>query len=373
MNIEELFGKDYSPFCEVDPFNPKNTVEGYISRKPNEYYGALVITKVNNQNIQSQFIVGTPKMHYPFDARADGTRNYRFPSAKSIEVYEKLDGTNVLAYFYYSNGKRYLTYKTRLRPFLASGKFGNFYAMWKEMLEKYDEKAIKNEMIKHNCNLSFELYGNRNPHLVLYDTPLDIALLFGVTNEGKIISPRKMGINTLPTVNCFDVIDKDYVWNYESLQKRLNSGLKMVEDEKYRGVEGAVWYLHTLDNRCVQLKCKPEIIEAIYWSQGVGISKNSILATCWNAFENTDELTIKFIKQLLLEEFPAEKIEANHYLIEKCIDIVTNEAQFRARVLEAYKATGMNILLQKIDVMRQLSRQFPKDKMKKVYSVIVNN
>jgi len=30
----------------------------------------------------------------------------------------------------------------------------------------------------------------------------------------------------------------------------------------------------------------------------------------------------------------------------------------------------MNILLQKADVMRQLSTKFPKNKMKKVYSII---
>ncbi len=114
---KELFGNDYSEFTEIDPFNPQNEVFGYISRKSTEYYGALIITKVNGKELLPQLIMGTPKMHYPFDSREDGTRNYHFPIAKNIEIYEKLDGTNILAYFYSDGEFRYLTYKTRLRPF----------------------------------------------------------------------------------------------------------------------------------------------------------------------------------------------------------------------------------------------------------------
>ncbi|MBU1488128.1 hypothetical protein KKH56_08805, partial [bacterium] len=134
---KELFGNDYNEFCEIDPFNPKNEVTGFVSRKSNEYYGALIITRVNNRDITPQLVMGTPKMHYPFSSQADGTRNYAFPSAKYIEIYEKLDGTNILSYFYIDGANRYLTYKTRLRPFLGSSRFGDFYNMWKETAAPY--------------------------------------------------------------------------------------------------------------------------------------------------------------------------------------------------------------------------------------------
>lgn len=44
LTPKELFGNDYSEFSEVDLFNPQNTVTGFISRKSNEYYGALILT-----------------------------------------------------------------------------------------------------------------------------------------------------------------------------------------------------------------------------------------------------------------------------------------------------------------------------------------
>jgi len=181
LNPKELFGSDYNYFCEQDPFNSQNTVEGYVSRKATEYYGALLVTKINNQEIPSQLIMGTPKMHYPFTEMADGTRRYNFPSAKTIEIYEKLDGTNILAYRYLFNDYYYYTYKTRLRPFVSSGRFGNFYDMWMEVGKPYFG-TIKRMIETYDCNLSFELYGARNPHLLLYKNSLDPAFLFGVSN-----------------------------------------------------------------------------------------------------------------------------------------------------------------------------------------------
>ncbi len=369
MNPKDLFGNDHNTFCEQDPFNLKNTVEGFISRKANEYYGALIITKVNDKEVTPQLIMGTPKIRYPFWTRADGTRNYTFPSVQTIEMYEKLDGTNILAFSYFDYyGYRYVSYKTRLRPFAGSGRFGNFKDMWIETAKPYLEQ-INELMIRKDCNLSFELYGTRNPILVLYKVPLAIALLFGITNTGRILSPIDLEPLVMPTVPLLQCTNKDYVCNYEQMQKDLQNTLKKVEDY-YTGKEGAVWYLKT-SGKCLQFKCKPETIEAIHFS-GAGVSKNSILTTCWNAFENVDKLTVEFVKQLLLEEFDHILVEDNLNLIEKCIDIVEKELRFRGKVLEEYKKLGKNILLEKAIIMRELSTKFARNEMKKVYSTVVN-
>jgi len=277
--------------------------------------------------------------------------------------------TNILSYSYSDGDNQFTTFKTRLRPFLTPGRFGDFLGMWREVATDYFTE-IEREMDRSNCNLSFELFGSRNTHLIVYDEPLTFKLLFGVTNEGKILSPTQLKNPDLPILEPMQVIDKDYALNYEATQKELQSKLKELDDGYYAGMEGTVWYLQTPDGKCIQLKNKPETIETIHFTQGLSISKNSIIATCWNAFENTDTLTLDFIAQLLLEEFPQHQIDANHILIHKCIQFVTEEAQFKAEVLNAYKTTGMNILLQKTDVMRQLSTKFPKNKMKKVYSII---
>lgn len=374
MKIEEIFGKDFDNFCEVDPFNPSNEVAGFISRKSNEYYGALVITHINGEKVKDQLIMGSPKMHYPFTTREDGTRNYNFPPAKEIEIFEKIDGTNILGFRYSDGDYSYTSYKTRLRPFLNPGsKWGNFYAMWLEVAGGWLD-LIEGIMEEGQCNLSFELYGARNPHLVMYKEPLTFALLFGVTSTGRILSPTRLrGVEELNPLPVLKVLDKNYEQGYTALQNELNAGLTQIEDGYYTGREGTVWYLYTPDGRCAQLKCKPEIIEAIHFSAGAkNINKQVVLATCWNALENVDTLTVDFVKQLLLEEFKPELIEASHHTIEKCIDFVHNELRFRQNVLAEYQRLGLNITLQKAEVMRTLSSKFPKKEMRKVYSTIIN-
>lgn len=369
---KELFGNDYSYFCEIDPYNPKNTVEGLISRKSTEYYGALIIQRINGKEVPEQLIMCTPKMNYPFVSRADGTRNYTFPTVKEIEIYEKLDGTNILAFIYTDGENRFLSFKTRLRPFLNAGSaWGNFFAMWNEVAEPLF-KEIKLMITANNCNLAFELYGSRNPHLVMYKEPLNFALLFGVTNSGKIISPSHLvGIEKFKPLPVMKKIDKDYVWNYEALQKELNDGLNQIEDGFYTGSEGTVWYLHFHNNLCLQVKCKPDIIEAIHFSAGAkDINKQVILTTCWNALENDEGLNLEFVKTLLLEEFKPELVEASHYMIEKSIEFVKTQLEFRQRVLDEYKNTGLNIVLDKAGVMRALSTKFDKKDITKVYSTI---
>ncbi len=371
MNIEELFGKDYHEFCEIDPFNPQNEVKGYISRKATEYYGALIITHINGVVVKEQLIMGTPKMHYPFTTSQTGERKYNFPIANKIEIFEKLDGTNILVYSYTDGNNTFYTCKTRLLPFVNAGsKWGNFFAMWEEVASD-TFNYICDLIAEIGCNLSFELYGARNPHLVIYDVPLAYALLFGVTNTGNIISPSKIKCK-LPKANLMAEVDKDYSNVYIGIQKQLEKGLRKLDNETYAGIEGTVWYLETIERRTIQYKCKPETIEIIHFSQGKGISKNSILATCWNALENTDKLTVDFIKQLLLEEFESPKVEANHYLIESCIKVVQDSLAFRERVLSEYRTIGIDIKLDKVAVMRKMSERFERNEMSKVYTAIIN-
>lgn len=374
INPKEIFGKDYEEFCEVDPFNPSNEVKGFISRKSTEYYGALVITHINNGKVPDQLIMGSPKMHYPFVSKPDGTRVYSFPLAQRIEIYEKLDGTNILGFRYSDGDSFYTSYKTRLRPFVnPDSKWGNFKAMWLEVA-RGQLQMIEEIMAEEQCNLSFELYGAKNPHLVMYKVPLTYALLFGVSNTGRILSPTQLhGVEELNPLPVLKEIDKNYEGNYEGLRRELNDGLSQIEDGYYTGVEGTVWYLHSADGRCVQMKCKPEIIEAIHFSAGAkNINKQVILATCWNALENVDTLTVDFIKELLLEEFRQELIDASQNTIERCIEFVKGELEFRQNVLNEYRKMGLNINLQKAEVMRALSGKFERKKMRKVYSAIIN-
>ncbi len=367
MIPEDVFGKDYNSFVEKDPFN-NNLVECYICRRSTELYGALLITKINGNQVTPQLILGTPKIHYPFDTMGDGARRYKFPSAKEIEVYIKYDGSNIL-WFSYSNGDIiYYSCKTRLRPFVVdNSRFGNFYSMWREVADSYKDE-IRRTINKYGCNLSFELWGSRNSHTMMYKVPLTFSLLFGVTNTGRIIPPSKIECN-LPKAKLFTIVDKDYVWSYEQIRKALQAELKQ-EGDYYYGDEGVVWYLTMHDGRTIQYKAKPDQIEAIHFAAGARTSRNSILNTVWNSLENQPVPTVEFVKILLAEEFKQEEVEANHYLISNCVDFVKAELDFRERVLNEYKKLGMNIIIQKVEVMRALSPLFNRKEMTKVFNTI---
>ncbi len=170
MELLELAEKWLEPFGVTDPFS-KFRLEGYLSLKPDYRYGALALLKVGGQEVP-QLILATPKLHYPFDRNGA----FHFPSVKQIDIYEKLDGTNILAYqFKDAQDNSHVTYKLRLHPVLRNGKWGNFLDMWNEMLKRYPR--IPDLPVLNRCSLSFELFGSLNSHLMLYDTPLDCALL----------------------------------------------------------------------------------------------------------------------------------------------------------------------------------------------------
>lgn len=96
-----------------------------------------------------------------------------------MHVYEKLDGTNVLAYhFEDADGQQRLTYKLRLSPVLRNSKWGPFLEYWREILARHP--ALPERITANFCHVSFELYGARNAHLISYDGPLAVAALFGI-------------------------------------------------------------------------------------------------------------------------------------------------------------------------------------------------
>ena len=365
-NAMELLGlaeKWLEPFDVTDPFS-KFRLEGYLSLKPDYRYGALALLKIGGKEAP-QRILATPKLRYPFDRNGV----FHFPSVKQIDIYEKLDGTNILAYqFKDAQDNWHVTYKLRLHPVLRNGKWGNFLDMWKEMLERYPR--IPELPVLNRCSLSFELFGSRNSHLMLYDSPLDCALLFGVDAKGRYRSIDEidcLGIPVPTHLGCLKAGD-DPVAAYGRIREKLQSTIQTQDDEKLKGSEGAVWYVTTANMERVLFKCKPESVEAIHWKGGV--NKAAVLATCWNLLETEDFLEYGKLERLLLEEYSQAEIDAFREHIDACIGDVNEELNFRSLVLEAYDKIGIKLAEDKASVMRKLSTEFPRALMKKVFTLI---
>ena len=367
-NAQEIFKTNaVSLFEAVDPYNPGNHVSGWLCRAEGAFYGSLLINEVNGGEAP-MLVRGTPKIGYPFDKQGRWT----FPSAKKINAYEKLDGTNILEFEYYNSlGFKFVSYKTRLLPFLRDGgKWGDFKSMWDRMIERHP--AIPTLCKVNGCNVSFELYGSANPHLILYEVPLETAILFGVNNAGKIIDLYNINDCKVPRAKLMATIDGQYVesyqWQKSEMQKKL---VVLVDGESYRGIEGQVWYMTLEDGSVVQFKCKPDEIESIHFSQGRRLSKTTIVSTCLNALENTDVLSYDFIVELLAEEYSRELISLSKDLILDTVKKVQRDLEFKQTVIAAYREAGVNILVDKRTAMRAMSTYFPKTEITRVYSAIM--
>jgi hypothetical protein len=371
LNIAtQLTGVDakwLQPFDVTDPFNDEIRLQGFVSQKSDHRYGALAITHVDGALVP-QLVLATPKLHYPFGK--DGS--FHFPPIQKIYLYEKLDGTNVLAFRYRDeDGAVRLTYKLRLSPVVRNSRWGPFLDMWQEMLKKHPQ--LPDLVEKNNCHVSFELYGARNTHLMVYDVDLAGATLFGVRHDASIIPAAKLDMLGVPSAPLLGELTgkEDPVAKYAEIRAEMESKNRQTEEDKLTGIEGTVWYVEQPGGQVSMWKCKPESVEAIHWA--LGINKAAVLATCWNFLETGDDLRYETLLPLLLEEYTIEEIQRFRHYVDQCIELVRAAIEFRDRVLALYSQVGLSIHTHKAEVMRALSGHFRRDEMKKVYSVLMKN
>lgn len=365
----DVDAKFFQPFDVTDPFNGDARLEGFLCQKPNHTYGALALLRVDGRPAP-QRIFATPKLHYPFGK--DG--RFFFPPVHSAHLYEKLDGTNVLAYRYRdADGRARLTYKLRLSPVLRNSKWGPFLDYWRELLARHPDLP---ELIESNgCHISFEMFGARNAHLIAYDVPLAVALLFGVRPvDAGVVGPFQLQTGSVPVAPLLGELraGEDPVARFQSLRAELELRNKPAADDKLSGTEGAVWFVSEPAGRVTMWKCKPESVEEIHWA--TGITKASVIATCWNALETSDVLDYDALLPLLLEEYQPDDIEKFRANIDDAIRQVNTEQAFRGRVRAAYetlKTQGLSLNKDKAAVMRVLATQFARGEMGHVYAAIV--
>ena len=374
----DINAKYVKQFREVDPFNPGNTIAGYLCRVADWRYGMLYINEVNDKPVPAylhNWIWATPKMGYPFDKN----RKWYFIEHRKVKIYEKFDGTNILSYIYQDHeGNEFVTYKTRFRPILGEGHFGDFKSLWDEVIDMYPE--IPEMPFKYRCNISHELYGKKNKVLVEYDTKLDTRILFGRLSDGSVITPdifTGCGVGTAPLIRTLDS-NSDFIEAYEEIRNYLNEHLKVekeIVDGKERikmitGLEGTVWYVVNELNRTIQYKAKPDIIFDLH-TKASGIPKHSIYITCINAFEDTDNPDFDYIKDLLLEEFEESDIYKKAYTISRILEEVRFEKELKYKVVEDYnRHKDFDINNDKGTVMRWFAKHYDKNICGKIYQLL---
>lgn len=365
-------------FDEPDTFND-NQLSGYLCRRSDHRYGTLVIGSVGGIETDPQVIYTTPKLHYPFGRTPDEERRYHWPeNIQAVEVYEKLDGTNICIYGYAdSHGERFVTFKTRLTPVVRGNRFGDFAKLWSEVLGQHQALRCPSAVLTGEFSLSFELYGHRNVHTIVYPVPLVCRLLFGIDQQlaaggGGIVSPASLELGplaefALQPLKIFTGSTDLTKW-YESMRADANEQNKALDGgDRFEGTEGFVFYVCSL-NHWIQFKCKPENIEALHWLSDF-IPLNTIIATTWAALEETENLDTQIITRLLREEFTEVQCLTSTQRIETAIETVQARVIWRLRVGEAFAATGLNWETDgKPAVMRALSSWFAGSQMKEVFN-----
>ena len=353
--------KEWRAFHVSDVYNPGNTLTGLITRQSTRWYGALLITHVNNRECP-QVVFGTLKLHYPLDKHG----RYHFPPARRIEVYDKLDGTNLFVYKYVdTQGLPYWTVKSRLTPVLQD----SLTIKFRDLLAETGRLPAMIALSKRTgWGISYELWGAKNQHLMAYTKPIEVSLLFAVDAHGHAHPPSAMD-HDLPVVARYPDVTGNYVqtynWHRQTDEERIKPAVT-----GYTGSEGRVWYVLTNDLRWRLLKCKPSTIEAVHWATSEGISHNVIRATAVNVLETQDEITVEAVSTLLAEEFETHEILAAQTRIQHVINAVAVDTAFADNVLSVYDALGMSLAADRAGVMRVLSKTFEKQRMRHVYHVL---
>lgn len=374
------------PFKVIDPFN-NNEVEGFVHWEATQMYGALEIEKVNGKDAR-QTIWATPKMRYPFSSNERTI--VAIPKHRTIQIYEKVDGTNIFAFVYHDgSGKEFVSYKTRLMAFLKfePHTYGDFRGMWCEILERYPTIP---DLVRKYRGISFELYGKKNPILIQYDESLMTAVLFAVPGPGKIISPKGLDTGDVPKANLIREFTansvKDFEKAYWDVRDWLNTNLKIREEvgkssdgedivrKVFSGIEGSVWYSVDENDTImegVQFKCKPDEIFDIC-TQG-SVPLHSIQITIRNALEQDEPLTFELIKRMLMEEFSEDRIYAKSITIQREIDRVVLEQKLLNEIAPEYIDKGFDIDKDKGTVMRHFGPRYPKNQASKIYTLLLRH
>jgi hypothetical protein len=307
--------KKETAFKELDPFNP-NLVEGILLTSNEEdtatkIYGDLHILKVNGVDCD-QYIHCTPKFYYPSNVTSMTKIPLEF-TLHNVNVYNKWDGTNILAYHYRDDkGKDCVSYKTRKRPFLRDSKYAPFLALWRKVLERH--KGEFEEIIINNpdLNICFELYGYLNKIVVEYKEDIEGVLLYGITKYGGVCDPINFSKKYIPLNRLSQLTNNGYSIMYKDLDAQF------IKD---KSVEGYMLY-------CDEgiFKCKsPSILSE--QSKGTAFcGYNDAYTTAMNALEeieDTNDLfgkTIELLKEVyddfIIQQSMGNIVAATHDIVE---------------------------------------------------------
>lgn len=375
-----------------------NIIEGYICRKPNEYLGSMFIEKVNNED-NPQFIHSMPKIHY-YSKKLENIQ------IEKITFHEKLDGSCIIYYPLYQNGK-IIEVIPKTRNTVIADDF--IFNLLKKTITHPIEKIIK----EYDTVLMFELYGVLNQHEIYNpDAYCSLTLIGGYSiNTNQMYSnsmldsfaekynlkrPRHLitvhgfrGVYFITFISPYLQIyyHNDRISVHASLSEviqEIKKILSQVNQESYN-INGFALTEGVVANMQKQiggyLKVKPEEIELKH--KGIPtIEIKKEVRKYWDEYGSKIEAIYKqdkkhylnYVKENLAEDFPIDIVESNKTKkrIEKIFFTIWDAKTVPIGIQEIARILcEENPELSLPEIMNIFSQQYPqkKNQARMVYSI----
>ncbi len=355
---------------------------GYVCMQESDYLGTLAITRIAGHE-RLEIIPAMPKIHYPYvrDERAGLTRVVVPLPINVVDARftRKLDGTAVIFYALPDEEGAPLEVipRTRLQPVLRASRWGDWPALLDQVMP--DRTPIERAVREQKFTLCFELWGYRNPHLVQYDVPLAFTLHTAVRyRPGRLASYRilqdlaqRYGFDLVPSIRVERPDAEALAAAYRALQEQLEARNRAAGPDTFVE-EGAVLVISTRDT-AVYYKCKPPSIEEIHFAAGGGISKEIIRQALLKMAERDYDFATGRVEDLeaeLSKDFDSRYVESQQELIRRVWLEFIVELQQRDWLRELVEQSGLDPRTQTTELMRHLSRHYPRQRMKWVYSTV---
>jgi len=245
--------------------------------------------------------------------------------------------------------------------------------LWRICLEGEPEFSKTCLKMSDDWYPSFEMYGYRNPHMVVYEKPITFSHLCMIgqgEHAGCIEAPYTAEFpHTNPPVKSM-TSGKQLTAFYNELRDTAHKVNKGKTEYGTLESEGYVIYAKNSDGLRL-FKVKPEEVEDIAWSRGEVIKPHTISATCWNALEHTDDVTLEVVNQLLLEEYSQDAIDRYESRIKKVFWEVRALQKIQERALVLYRQLPKDVQSGgKGGVMRSIMPGFNKKESTAVYNAL---
>ncbi len=347
------------PFEEIDPYNPQNVVKGKLYEDV-ERYGDLLIQSINGKSCK-QYIHTTPKFYYPGGHSSPYKRD-PLPKAEAI-IFEKLDGTNILRFSYQdSHGNIFISYKTRMSPFVRKNIYQNFKAMWDKILEKYPSICH----LPAQPFLAFELYGYVNPIVVTYKKALDIAYIYSL-RESLIFPPETSLGLPIPKIYFQGWVSEEV---YKEFERKVES-----QYVKAKNIEGVMFYLKDLRSTQSWIAYKCKSLSLLADGKQHNLSKTEIWTTAMNSLEIVHDLSElpEITKKLLAETYSPNYLDFHEQMIHTVVSEVLDHIRRENQIMARYRELDLNIHQDKSHAMRTMMKYYPKQESAFIYRTIIKN